>query len=736
MRYVRAFHGRVDGLGCLKCAALMLAALLAGRSCTAQSAQTNPQPDAAALQDLTKNPALITEFGKLAGRLQSEVRLPTAREDSAVLPVLPEETTFYIALPNYGEAAHEALGIFRQELQASPALREWWQQIEPSSRGPKIEDSIEKFYQVSQYMGDELVIAGETDGKEPKLLMVAQIRKPGFKEALQQMLSELPASTNSSVRALDPQELPGRGNAPSKRGFTVLVRSDFVVASSDLGMLGSFNARLNSGERNFLSTAFGERIAEEYKGGTTMVGAADLHTILSQLPNRTPQGQQFLQQSGFGDMKYLAWKEKSAGAVSLSEGELSFTGPRHGIASWLAAPGPMHSLDFASPSAILVSSMLLKSPAEMFDDVRAIATAANPHAFAALAAFEQMFGVSLKDDLLAQLDGQITIEADRITPKPAWKVILGVKDPAHLQQTLNKLFAATHIVTGQAEEDGITYYTVAVPSGRTATEITYAYVPGYLILSSSHRAIRDAIQFHRSGGSLSKSAKFLASLPAGHPSGASALMYEDPIAMAALQMQRMSPDTAGSLLRLAGEGKPRVDCAYGEETAIRASSTNPGLNVGAVMMVAAVAIPNLLRSRMAANDASAVGTMRSVVTAEMTYASTYPYRGYAPDLATLGRNPNGPSYTADHAALLDATIANPTCTAGAWCTKAGFRFAVTGTCSGHNCSDFVVVGTPVEAHTGTRTFCAGSDGVIHVKTGAPLTSPVSGSECQAWPPIQ
>lgn len=735
MRHVRPLPVQARGRGYLKYAALALVALAAGLSCSAQNAQTNPPNDAAAAQDIAKNPALMAEFGKLAGRLQHEVTLPFPREESNVLPVLADGTTFYLALPNYGDAAHQALGIFEQELQTSPALREWWQKSEPAPSGQKIEESIESFYELSQYVGDEVVVSGTTGGNQPKLLIAAQVRKPGFKQALEQMLRALPAGTNAGVTVFDPQELAAATSVPPKQ-FIVLVRPDFVVGSSDLATLRSFNAQLDSAARNFSSSPFGQGIAQQYQGGANMVAAADLHTILGQIPNQTPQGQRVLQQSGFGDVKYLVWKHKRADGSSFSDGELSFMGPRRGIASWLGAPGPMAALDFASPSAILVASMRLKNPADMFDDIWELASSVNPNACNAISAYEQMLGLNLRDDLFGKLDGELAIELDGPVQKPAWRVILGVKNAAGLQQALTKLFTAGHIVVGQAEEGGTTYYSIAVPAGRTATDITYAYVPGYLILSSSHESVQDAIQLRGSGASLGKSAQFLESLPPGHPSGVSLVTYQDPIAMATLQLQRAAPEVASSLLRLAGNGKPSVTAAYGEETSIRAASTSAGMDASSALIVAAIALPHIDRMKAAANDSAAVGTMRSVLTAEAAYMRTYPYRGYAPDLATLGRNPNGPSYTADHAGLLDATIANPTCTAGAWCTKTGFRFAITAACSGQKCGTFALTATPVTASTGTQNFCAASDGIIRVQHGGPLTAPVSASECRAWPQLQ
>ena len=65
--------------------------------------------------------------------------------------------------------------------------------------------------------------------------------------------------------------------------------------------------------------------------------------------------------------------------------------------------------------------------------------------------------------------------------------------------------------------------------------------------------------------------------------------------------------------------------------------------VAIILIIAAIAIPNLLRSRIAANEASAVGSLRTINTAEVTYASTYPSNGFASALTTLGPPSGGGS---------------------------------------------------------------------------------------------
>lgn len=72
-----------------------------------------------------------------------------------------------------------------------------------------------------------------------------------------------------------------------------------------------------------------------------------------------------------------------------------------------------------------------------------------------------------------------------------------------------------------------------------------------------------------------------------------------------------------------------------------------------ILIIGAIAIPNLLRARIAANEASAVGSLRVINTAEMSYSTTY-RNGFSPDLASLG----GTQASCDHAALIDAALAS------------------------------------------------------------------------------
>jgi hypothetical protein len=721
----------------LKCVAVTALVFLITSACAAQ-AKLAGQPETPWPQDLKKYPGLLAEFGQLVDKLQHNLQFPPVRGQSRLLPLLPESTMSYAALPNYGDVSHQALKIFRQELQESSILRDWWQHGELASAGPKLENSLEKVYQLSQYLGEEIVVSGTMEGRDRSLLILAEVRKPGLKEFLQQMVKDLAGKSKPALRVLDLQELATAEAGRPAEELVVLVRPDVVIVALDLAALRGFNAQLDRGSRGFVSTPFGQRLAQAYQGGAAVLAAADLQKILNQVPPGTKQNQMILQRTGFADVKFLVWEHKSVAGQPASQTELSFTGPRHGVASWLAAPALLGSLDFVSPKAILSGTVVLTNPAQIFEDVKELATSSNPNAFATLARSEDALRLSLKEDLLSHLGGEITFELDSpIQSAPVWKAILRVNDANRLQQTLSTLLATLPFEAQKTDEGGVTYHVLRIPSPKKTFEIGYAFVDGYLVIASSRETVSEAVRLHRTGESLAKSKKFLASLPPGHSPEASALLYQDPIAMTALRLRQVSPEMAKSLSQLGAGTTPAVVCAYGEESALRVASTNGAVDAGAVAVMAAIAIPNLLRARMAANEAAAVGMIRTVDVSQFTYATAYPQRGFAPDLATLGPDPSGAgAESADHASLIGAPLGNASCTTGAWCTTNGFRFRIAAVCKEQLCEEFVVVGTPVANNTGGRSFCSTSDGVVRFKTGPPLSSPVSVSECQAWSPLQ
>ena len=128
------------------------------------------------------------------------------------------------------------------------------------------------------------------------------------------------------------------------------------------------------------------------------------------------------------------------------------------------------------------------------------------------------------------------------------------------------------------------------------------------------------------------------------------------------------------------------------------------LVISVILIVAAIAIPNFLRSRMRANEASAVGSMRAINTAVVAYSVNYPDQGFPAQLAFLG----GASPCV--ASLVSACLIDDVLAQGA---KNGYSFVWTGDGAVPSVS-FTLTGTPqVVGSSGQRMFCLDQSGIIH-----------------------
>jgi len=137
--------------------------------------------------------------------------------------------------------------------------------------------------------------------------------------------------------------------------------------------------------------------------------------------------------------------------------------------------------------------------------------------------------------------------------------------------------------------------------------------------------------------------------------------------------------------------------------------------VAIILIIAAIAIPNLLRARMAANESSAVASIRTINSAEVTYNSTYPTVGFSPDLVSLGGVMGAACVPAQvTACLLDAVLANNGNPGGSG--KSGYLFATgAGSVSGGVKVGYTVAAVPITINqTGLRAFCAEEDAVVRV----------------------
>jgi len=147
--------------------------------------------------------------------------------------------------------------------------------------------------------------------------------------------------------------------------------------------------------------------------------------------------------------------------------------------------------------------------------------------------------------------------------------------------------------------------------------------------------------------------------------------------------------------------------------------------VAIILIIAAIAIPNLLRARMAANESSAVGSIRSLNTAEVMYNTTYPTVGFAGTLVALGSGTGTCTPLQAGACLIDSVL-----TAG---TKSGYKFTAGATGATPNVS-YWVNGAPVTLNqTGIRAFCSFEDAVVRADPAG--VGGTSATTCAAFTPL-
>jgi type IV pilus assembly protein PilA len=135
--------------------------------------------------------------------------------------------------------------------------------------------------------------------------------------------------------------------------------------------------------------------------------------------------------------------------------------------------------------------------------------------------------------------------------------------------------------------------------------------------------------------------------------------------------------------------------------------------VAIILIIAAIAIPNLLRARIASNESSAVASVRTVNTAQVSYSSAYSSVGYSPDLNSLGGSSCAPA-SASSACLIDTQLASG--------SKSGYSFGMQGVL-GTPAASYQIVAAPLQPNqSGVRYFCSFEDAVVRVNTAGAIAT--------------
>jgi hypothetical protein len=524
--------------------------------------------------DLDKYLPLLAQFSALQRRVE-QIPLPQLRYTSDLLQRVPADTQLYVSIPNLGDFLSQANQIFHDQLKQSPALQQWWSNGHEQNTAD-LDSLVDKIHQMSQYLGDEVVIVGVGRQRGPGFAVVADLKQAGFEDFLSK---QFPASSaTAGLTVLDPASLvAAQESTPGKGHGYALVRPHEAVFSNSIAMLKRMNAQLDASSSGFAAGGFGQQITAAYGRGAGVILAADLHQMMTNGANSNDA----MAKSGVGGAQYLIAEHREVNGQPENRLNLQFSGARQGVASWLAAPAPIGSLEFITPNAAVAVALLSKDPKAIADDILAMASA-DGNEKANWSEAEDKLQISLRDDLAATLGGDFLFSIDGpVLPTPSWKAVIEVRDSQHLEQTLEKVAEfvrnqpqtkGTHSIEIESSEAGGQLYYSIHDQTTGAVPVYYTFANGYMILAPSRALAMEAMHTRESGDSLARSAAFRALLPKDANESYSAVAYQNLSPVLTPLLSQFSGESADALRQLAADARPTVICARGEESRIEAAS--------------------------------------------------------------------------------------------------------------------------------------------------------------------
>jgi hypothetical protein len=536
---------------------------------------------------------LMTELTALRRELDQKVPRPGVRYSTRLLDLVPDGTVVYGALPNLSATLVESHRIMQERIQQNAALREWWKQDKgPSHGGPNLDQIIEEINQFGKYLGAEIVASAKMGerGPEDPLVLAELSDAAGFRPFLEQKIAAFTATEKGApkIRIIDdPASATQAVATDGKQVHEVLVwiNGDLLAAAPRLEQLQQLAAQVKAPEaNNFKATSFYARLAETYKAGAGLIVAADLDKIIGRMvseskdPNAAKNNETY-KQLGLMSLKHFVVEQKDVEGKTSSRAMVSFKEQRSGIASWLAAPGPMGALNFISPDANMVAAFVVREPSSLVDELLGYLDTINPRLRQHLNVLETEIGLKLREDFAAPLGGEFAFALDGpILPTPSWKMVFEVYDPARLQQTFERVVQEVNkhaakegrggLEWERSESGGHTFYTLK--SVDFGVEIHYTYANGYFVAGPSRALVERSLKYRESGFTLLRSPRFTSTLPADGNVNFSAIFYHDlapllaPVAGHVEKAAKDLPEEQQRAIRATTDAPPTLAYAYAQ----------------------------------------------------------------------------------------------------------------------------------------------------------------------------
>lgn len=532
-------------------------------------------------RDADRHVALLREFASLERELSRRIDEPALRYGTRLLDLAPADTVVYAAIPNLTATLTEAHNLLEEKIRTSEVVRAWWEnEVVAQGADDDLRAALERVTRFGEQLGDEIVVAVRRAGRDDtSVVLLSTVRDADALRALVRagLSPELDGRT-LAVRLLEDAPAASAGDDE----LVVRIDGDVVAMSPDAAALARLEPLGVPGP--FASSSFRNALAGAYDEGAGVLLGADLEALLDE---GSDPGDDLL---GIRGARHLIVERHGEGDRHVTRAAVTFDGARRGVASWLAAPAPMGSLEFVSPEAIAVSAFVIRAPGVVFDEL--LAGAGGDRVREALETVKREAGVDLHRDLAGALGGDFAVALDGpILPKPAWKLVAEVYDTARLQAALTDLVAKVDLELREAGKGGLvmeatelrgrTFY--AVRSRDTIGEVHYTYADGYLVAAPQRVLVERTLQYRESGSTFAKAPAFLGALPTDRHQNVSAVLYQDfgrilsgATGAAESGVLPLTPEQRDALSALADGAGPTVFCAYGEPDRIEIVGADRG----------------------------------------------------------------------------------------------------------------------------------------------------------------
>lgn len=501
-------------------------------------------------RDAARYAQVLAGLQELRQELEQNAPVPGVRYSTRLLDAMPEDTVFYAALPNLSNTIGESYRIVQEQTAKNEALREWLRnregQGDSGKNRPDAAEVVEKLRRFGDKLGEEIVVSlplGEA-GRPGAPLVVAELADaPGFRALIESELQSSPKGAAQIRFVENPLQAIGGQNSNE---LLLWIHDDLCAASPQLDGLKKLALNLQAPASNrFREKSFHSRLAGLYRDGAGLIVAADLQGILgnsllrpvADAESREARRVAAMNQLGVNDLQHFIVEIKQQDGRGSNRAVLSFADTRRGIASWLAAPGPMGALEYVSPDANVATAFVVKDPTALVDDLLGALGTIDPALRQTLGNFETQYGLEVRRDFAAPLGGEFAFAVDGpVLPSPSWKMVLEVNDPALMQSTLERVVTRLNELAARENRRGFEWARSEGPSGRTfytlksidlGLEVSYLYLNGYFVMTPNRALLDRAVRYRESGVSLVTSQKFRAALPADGQANFSALFYHN-----------------------------------------------------------------------------------------------------------------------------------------------------------------------------------------------------------------